>query len=355
MNAAAQPPQTIGRYVVCGELGQGAMGTVLRCEDPVLGRQVALKYLRKDLQLSDHEREELMRRMRQEAQAVAQVTHQGIVSLFDIGEDPELGVYLVFEQAEGPTLESALRRGRLTKEGTARLAREMGSALDAAHGARIVHRDIKPGNVILTDRGAKIADFGVARLPDSTLTRAGARVGTPAYSAPESIREGQHSEASDQFSFAACLYEGLSGRRAFPGTEAVEVARRIESESPLPIAKSLGLPTKVDRVLFRGMSRDPARRFTSCAELGTALSEALLGTREILPTLPDQRSLDRMDRETTSRRIGFIVLWLLVGATLAVLLSRVVPPPSLANQPRPTALPSGPPLRPAVLAPLPEK
>lgn len=350
-----QPPSTIGRYVVRGELGQGAMGRVLLCEDPVLGRRVALKYLRQDLRLSESERDELMSRMRQEAQAVAQVTHTGIVALFDIGEDPELGVYLVFEQAEGPTLEGALRRGRLTKEGTARLAREMGGALDAAHSAGIVHRDIKPGNVILTESGAKVADFGVARLPDSTLTRAGARVGTPAYSAPECIREGRHSAVSDQFSFAACLYEGLSGRRAFPGTEAVAVAKRIEERDPLPIAKSLGLPAKVDRVLFKGMSRDPARRFESCSELGAALSEALLGTREILPTLPDQRSLDQIDRETTSRRIGFIVLWVLVGATLAVIAHRIVPPPPPPSPMHPKIMPDGPPLRPAVLAPLPEK
>ncbi len=340
-----------------GELGQGSMGRVLLCKDPMLGREVALKYLRSDLKLQPSERSQLMRRMRQEAQAIAKVSHRGIVALYDIGEDPELGTYLVFERVVGPTLDAVLKRGRLTKEGTARLAKELGAALDAAHDVGVLHRDIKPGNIILTPSGAKIADFGVARLPDSTLTRAGARVGTPAYSAPESVREGVHSVHSDQFSLAACLYEALSGRRAYPGEEAVEVAQRIQRESPLPVAQALGLEKKVDTVLLRAMSQKPADRFGSCRQLGTALSEAILGAREVLPTLPDEQLLVRHDEDERGRKVGFAVLWFLLGSIVAAATYRLglIPSPTASPESLPQQSESlGPPLRPAILSPLPK-
>jgi len=316
---------TIGRYAVSTELGRGAMGLVLLAHDPVLQRQVALKFLRPDLKLDAGERELLMQRMRQEARAMARLNHPGIVALHDLGEDPTHGVYLVFEHAAGPTLDATLRRGRLTVEGVARLAGQLGDALTAAHERGIVHRDIKPANIILSEEGAKIADFGVARLPESTLTRAGAQVGTPAYTAPESIRASEHSAHSDQFSMAATLYEALSGERAFPGQDAVAVARRIERESPLPIARALGLPFDVDAVLLRGMARAPSARYPNCGAFGGQLSAALLGHREVQLTLPDERLLARLaePRQPPSRRLGTIVLCLLIGATAAVALQRL--------------------------------
>ena len=327
------------------------MGTVLLCRDPVLGREVALKYLRTDLRLDATEREQLMRRMRQEAQAVAKVSHRGIVALHDIGEHDEVGTFLVFERVTGPTLDAVLKRGRLTKEGTARLAKELGGALDAAHEALVLHRDVKPGNIILTASGAKVADFGVARLPNSTLTRAGARVGTPAYSAPECVIDGTHSPRSDQFSMAACLYEALSGRRAYPGQEAVEVARRIQREAPLPVAKALGLDERIDAVLLRGMARNPADRYPNCKELGAALSEAILGARELLPTLPDEQVLHRYDQNDRSRQVGTAVLWLLLGATITAGIYRLIHSPAL--QPEPAERWTAPALRKAVISPLP--
>lgn len=328
---------------------------VLLARDPVLDRDVALKFLRPDLKLSPEEREALGQRMRQEARAIARVSHPGIVSLHDIGESDEEGVYLVFEHAVGPTLEEALRRGRLTKDGAARLARELGEGLTAAHQRGVLHRDIKPGNVILTQEGAKIADFGVARLPDSTLTKAGARVGTPAYAAPEAIRAGTHSPRSDQFSLAATLYEAVSGDRAFPGDDATTVARKIETDDPAPIARRMRLSPRVDAVLARGLAKDPEARFASSAALGRALSEALTGSREIQPTLPDHRALVHLDRTDRRRRIGTALVWLLVGAALATAAHRLV---ALKRRPEPDT-PSGstpnlpPPRRPAYISPAP--
>lgn len=322
--AAPRPPESesLGRYEVLEEIGRGAMGVVLLAHDPALGRNVAIKHLRPDLKLSQADHDLFMRRMRHEAQAIARVNHSGIVALHDIGHDAKRGTFLVFERAEGPTLEAVLERGRLTNEGTARLAREMGDALAAAHRADIVHRDIKPGNIILTEEGSKIADFGVARLPDSTLTKAGARIGTPAYSAPESISDGQHSPRSDQFSMAACLYEGLSGRRAYPGKDAVEVALAIDRGPPEPISTSLGLPAALDDIFIRAMSKRPSDRFENCQELGRAVSEVLVGRGQHVPSHPDERLLRLADERNRSRALGSALLWLLLGAILSVLAFR---------------------------------
>ena len=266
------------------------MGRVMLAHDPVLDRAVAVKLLRADLGLGTEQRQALTDRMRQEARASARVSHPNIVALHDMGEDAEAGLFLVFEYVAGQTLKERLTRGPLGPETAATLARELGSALTTAHSAGVVHRDIKPENVILSKTGSKIADFGIARLPDSTLTKDGGLLGTPAYSAPEAISESQFSPLSDQFSLAATLYEGISGRRAFPGDDAVAVATRIATEEPPKIAEVCGLDPHVDTVLARALSKNPGARFATADEFGHALSEAIgMAPRRSMPTLPDQR------------------------------------------------------------------
>src|SRR5215207_450476 len=265
----------IGRYQTVRLLGRGAMGRVLLAHDPVVGRDVAIKLLRDDLVIPPEQKDALIDRMRQEARASARVQHPNIVALYDMGEDPELGLYLIFEYAEGLTLEQRIMKGPVGPEAGAKLARELGDALTTAHAAGVLHRDIKPQNVILTPTGAKIADFGIARVPDSTLTRDGGLLGTPAYSAPECITKGTFSPLSDQFSLAATLYEALSQSRAFPGEDAVSVATRITTDVPPGIASLSGLDPHVDAILLRGMAKAPGDRFPSARELGEALAEAL--------------------------------------------------------------------------------
>ncbi len=251
-------PATVGRYEVVRLLGEGAMGRVLLAHDPVLDRNVAVKHLRGDLKIPREVRRGLLDRMEHEARASARVAHPNLVVLHDMGEDPGVGLYLVFEYVEGPTLKQrSLGRPPAPRAGEARLARELGAALTTAHAAGILHRDVKPENVMLAKTGGKIADFGIARIPDSTLTHQGGLMGTPAYSAPETFRGGKFSPASDQFSLAASLYEALAGRRAFPGDDAVTVAARIASETPEPFAAAAGLPPAVDGVLARALDRPP--------------------------------------------------------------------------------------------------
>jgi serine/threonine protein kinase len=314
-------PEEIGRYRVVRLLGQGAMGRVLLAHDPVLDRDVAVKLLRDDLGLPSEQRQALLDRMRQEARASARVSHPAIVALHDMGEHAELGLFLVFEYAEGTTVKERLTRGALPADAVAKIARPVGSALATAHEAGVLHRDIKPENIILTKNGPKVADFGIARVPDSTLTRDGGLLGTPAYSAPEAIADGAFSPASDQFSLAATLWEALSGRRAFPGDDAVSVASRIATDEPPKIAELCGLDPHVDTVLARGLSKNPRGRFDSCLEFGETLAEALeITPRGARPTVPDR--LHREEQIQQQLGGGYGKRWVRVavgGATVGAL------------------------------------
>ncbi|HEU4410544.1 MAG TPA: serine/threonine-protein kinase [Polyangiaceae bacterium] len=285
------PPPTIGRYEVVRLLGQGAMGRVLLARDPVLGRDVAIKVLRPDLDIAPEVRAGLVARMRHEAQAAARVSHPNLVTLHDMGEDPGVGLFLVFEYVSGANLKERLRGGRLPPHQAARLARELGGALSVAHAAGVLHRDVKPENVMLSPTGAKLADFGIAKIPDSTLTRTGSLVGTPAYCAPEALASGLFSPESDQFSLAATLYEAVSGERAFPGDDAVGVAAKIATEDARPVARRCALPDEVDAVLARGLHKDPARRFGSASEFGDALAASLERTYQELSTPASARTV----------------------------------------------------------------
>jgi serine/threonine-protein kinase len=264
------------------------MGQVLLAHDPVLDRPVAVKHLRADLALTPDQLVSLTRRMEQEARASARVSHPNLVALHDMGQDPDVGLYLVFEYVEGPTLKERLERGPLNVAEAARLSRQLGSALTLAHAASVLHRDVKPENVILARTGAKIADFGIARLPDSTLTRPGGLLGTPAYSAPEAIDQGSFSAQSDQFSMACTLFEAISAQRAFPGDEAVAVAALVQTTEPPGLAPVFRLDARVDTVLARAFAKHPASRFPRCEDFGNALAEALeTPARATMITQPD--------------------------------------------------------------------
>lgn len=322
-------PKQIGRYEVLRHIGEGAMGRVFCAHDPVLGRDVAVKLLRDDLAVPRDVREGLLARMRNEARAAARVAHPNLVTLHDMGEDPQVGLYLVFEYVEGPTLKQRLLEGPLSPADTARLARELGSALTCAHNEGILHRDVKPENVILSRTGGKIADFGIARIPNSTLTHAGGLMGTPAYSAPETFGGRNFSPASDQFSLAALLYEALRGERAFPGDDAVEVAARIGQEPPERFCAGRNLPLDVDEILLRAMSKSPVDRFPTCEALGELLADALAPVITPLPRpmmasssgrIPVLESPAAVRTPLPDRRWGQIMLGATVVTATAALL-----------------------------------
>ena len=254
------------------------MGFVFLGRDPELDRPVAIKTL-KDLGMGPDALERFLERFRNEARAAARLSHTSIVQVFDVGEDPEMGPYLVFEYVAGSTLKQMLAdRGPLSAAEMMLLADELSGGIDLAHSQGIIHRDIKPENLLVTPDGhTKLADFGVARLPDAALTREGQFLGTPCYAAPETLDRGDVSPRSDLFSLAAVLYESATGVRAFPGTDAVGVAHKVIHDDPPPpseVAPAGHLPAKLDAVLMRGLSKDPALRYGSAREFADAVAEA---------------------------------------------------------------------------------
>lgn len=273
-------PDKIGRYEVERLLGQGAMGSVYLGRDPQLDRAVAIKTVR-DLDLDEARLEVFLERFRNEAKAAARLAHPAIVAVYDVGEEQELGPYLVFEYVAGSSLKQVIRgRGAQSAEDVVRLGRQIGAALDLAHAADVVHRDIKPDNILIGTAGeAKLADFGIARLPDAALTKEGQFLGTPCYAAPETLDRGAYGAHSDLFSFAAVLYEVISGVRAFPGDDAISVAHAVVHDDPVPLAKAadgVQVPRDVERVVMRGLSKDPEERYGSAIQLVDALASAYI-------------------------------------------------------------------------------
>ena len=214
-------PETIGRYRVLRELGQGIMGVVYEAEDPLLGRRVALKTIHRALSSDPATGEMFEKRFFAEAKAAASLSHPGIVVVHDLGRDDSGRLFIALEHLSGQTLESQLAGGRaLPWEVALRVAGGVAEALHHAHSRGIIHRDVKPANVMILEAGApKILDFGIARLPASQLTTGGSTFGSPSYMAPERMDGKTPDPRADVFSLGAVLYEMLTGQKAFGGKD----------------------------------------------------------------------------------------------------------------------------------------
>jgi len=276
-------PQQIGRYRIDRLLGAGSMGTVYLAHDADLDRPVAVKTLR-DLALDPETREVFLSRFQNEARAAARLHHPNIVQIFDVGDDPKVGPYLVFEYVPGHTLKQALKkRGPLSRDELLDLAQQVADALATAHIAGVIHRDLKPENLLITSNGqVKLADFGIARIPNADLTKEGQFLGTPCYAAPETLRSGEYSEQSDLFSFGAVIYEAACGERAFPGTEALAVAHKVMSTDPVPPSEAnrgAAIPSALDAAILRALLKSPSERYASARTFVSALKQAYDGRR----------------------------------------------------------------------------
>ncbi len=272
----------IGRYLIQETLGHGAMGVVYLAQDPVIDRMVALKTMRVDLD-ADHA-EEFRERFIREARAAGRLNHPGIVTIHDVGEDPESGLmYIAMEYVEGRDLKQVLASGhRFRPAEAARIIADVALALDYAHELGVVHRDIKPANIILTNDGTpKITDFGIARLETSNLTVDGQFIGTPNFMSPEQITGRAVDGRSDLFSLGVVLFNLLTERRPFNGGTMHEVTLRIVQE-PCPIPSTLGddIPATLNPIVLKCLEKNPDRRFQSGAELAgvlAALARSLVG------------------------------------------------------------------------------
>jgi serine/threonine-protein kinase len=281
--AARQPfagPGRIGRYLVTGTLGRGGMGVVYRGRDEALDRDVAIKVIHDRFGGAEH----VLRRFAAEARAVAQLSSSHIVQVFEF--DPLAAPpFLAMELVRGPSLQEFVRRrGRAAVGTVADCGRQALRGLAAAHAAGIVHRDVKPGNILRAGDGTyKLTDFGLARSLEQgqSLTASGSVIGTLHYMAPEVAAGEEATAASDLYSLGVTLYEMLAGTTPFPDDSPLKLLRRIAAEAPTPIgAHRDDVPPAFAAWLGKLLARDPADRFSSAAAALAALAEVDVGPPE---------------------------------------------------------------------------
>jgi len=278
--------EQIGRYPIECELGRGGCGIVYLGRDPKIERQVAIKtILISDIRTNPQGRT-LRQRLAREAQSAGALNHPNIVTVYELGEDADL-TYIAMEFVDGPPLQVLMDEERLPREKIAKYLRHTASALDFAHSKGIIHRDVKPANILIngTDE-AKITDFGVAKIVERAgMTTTGMAVGTPSYMSPEQIMTKPLDGRADQFSLAVIAFEMLTGRKPFesdslPGL--IHPILSVEPPSAAEVDQNVGEP--VASILRKALSKDPEGRYPKCADFAKALEEAMLGS--VSPTVP---------------------------------------------------------------------
>ncbi len=305
------PGDRLGPYEIVGPLGAGGMGEVYRARDTRLEREVALKVLRADHPVTEDAR----RRFEREARAISSLSHPNICTLYDVGTEGGMD-FLVMEMLEGETLASRLERGPLSVEEVLRLGIQATDALTVAHAAGIVHRDIKPGNIFLTKHGAKLLDFGLARLhatqtPQSPgavsqeeietlsrrLTGTGTILGTVPYMAPEQLEGRDADPRTDLFALGAVLYEAATGQPAFSGESRASLIGAVMNTMPPEISSLAPLaPPALGRVVATCMAKEPRDRWQSAHDVGLDLAWILEGGSLAGSTAPVARRRRHRER-----------------------------------------------------------
>src|SRR5947208_6588869 len=291
----------IGPYEVLAPLGAGGMGEVYRAKDTRLGRDVAIKILPKDMS-ADPERKQ---RFQREAKTISSLNHPNICTLHDIGSQDGLD-YLVMECVEGETLAKRLEKGPLPLEEVLKYGVQIASALDMAHRNGVVHRDVKPGNVMLTRTGAKVLDFGLAKpaalvltgatlsaaTPRTPMTEEGTIVGTFQYMSPEQVEGKELDGRSDIFSLGAVLYEMMTGKRGFEGKSHLSVPSAMLAQEPAPISSIRPLaPPVLDHVIRKCLAKIPDDRWQSAADIKHEISWISQSSTEALAfSLPPKKA-----------------------------------------------------------------
>jgi serine/threonine-protein kinase len=268
----------LGRYEVLSELGKGAMGVVYLARDPVIGRMVAIKTIKAaSMGDDDSESREFRERFVREAQTAGILSHPNIVTIHDIGEDPETQIsFIAMEYIEGKTLKGLLlEKTPFTWDQIANMVAQVAEAMDYAHRKGIIHRDIKPANVIVTaDEKVKITDFGIAKIASSNLTSTGQFLGTPNYMSPEQVSGSPVDGRSDIFSLGVVLYELLTRRKPFTGDNLTAISYKIVHEDFTPPADlSSDIPAEFNAIVARAMAKDPWNRYQRGKDLALALQQ----------------------------------------------------------------------------------
>jgi len=274
------PASTIGRYEILREIGRGAMGVVYEARDPALDRTVALKVIQPSVEGAAARVFE--ERFLAEARIAAALQHPGIVVVHDVGRDPATGtLFIALELLRGQTLADLAAAGPLDWRTTMQLVAQVARALHHAHRQGVVHRDVKPANVVVLPTGeAKVMDFGIARLESARqrLTTTGEFIGTPLYTAPEQAKTEDVDGRADVFSLASVAYTLLTGRAAFMAPTIPGIVHRVVYEEPDPPSRFVrGLPADVERVLARALAKDPERRYPTAETFAEDAEDILAG------------------------------------------------------------------------------
>ena len=292
MSTTNAAPAALGKYQIRGVLGRGAMGTVYDGWDPAIGRRVAIKTVRR-LDNDDPEAQEALLRFKNEAQAAGRLSHPNIVAVYDYGESDEVA-FIVMEFVEGQSLKQRLdAKECFPVAETVRIMEQVLTGLQFSHDRGVIHRDIKPGNVMMTRDGqVKLADFGIARIESSVMTQAGTMLGTPAYMSPEQLMGQTVDARSDIYSSGVLLYQLLTGERPFEGGLQAIRHKALNTVALRPSDISVTAPPSLDPIVARAMARRPADRYPNAAAFANAMREAFetsdIGLPALGPDLDDE-------------------------------------------------------------------
>lgn len=293
-----EEPSVIGRYEIRGVIGRGGMGIVYLAWDPLIGREVALKRLILK-EFSEAQAEEIRERFKREAHAAGRLNHPFITTVFDVFEQDGEG-YIAMEYVRGGSLDRMLSKDALLPlPEVAKIISAIAQALDHAHDRGIIHRDIKPCNILVPESGGvKITDFGIARIEDSRMTREGAMLGSPSYMSPEQILGREIDRRSDIFSLGVILYIMLTGEKPFPGDSLATLSYRIVQENPTPPSQLVpGLDPSLNQIAARALAKNPEQRFQRAGELDAALNAAV---QRIAQARADSTFIPPSDKTKTS-------------------------------------------------------
>lgn len=324
-----------GRYQIVSELGRGAMGMVYKAHDPQIDRMVALKVLREDRVVD----QEFVRRFIAEAQAIGRLSHPNIVTVFDVGEDHGT-IYIAMEFLEGRSLDLLIGEKDFTSEQIVDLGIQVAGALDYAHRQGIIHRDIKPGNIIFTPQGhVKVTDFGIARIEGASghqMTQMGEILGTPIYMPPEQVAGQPVDGRSDIYALGVVLYELTTGQRPFTGDNLTTLFNAIGKEiPPTPVRLNRQVPSALSQLIMKCLSKSPGERYQN----GQSLSEALKGCLASKPVAATYQKVQKKKRTWLYVLAGLSIL--AMGVLAVVSISVYSPPsPPIPQSGTPTPVPA---------------
>ncbi|MBM3284474.1 MAG: serine/threonine protein kinase [Candidatus Aminicenantes bacterium] len=282
----------IGKYSILAMLGKGGMGIVYKALDPDIEREVAIKTIRFDTLTEGTEKDEMMTRFIREAKAAGRLSHPNITTIYDVCREKDV-TYIVMQFVEGQSLQALIDSGeKFAPQEIIQLMKPLCDCLDYAHQSGIVHRDIKPGNILIDKSGKPyLADFGVARIETSTLTQSGTTVGTLSYMSPEQVKGQTVDSRSDIFALGVILYELLAGKKPFAGENMSTIVYKIVHEEPERItAVNKDLPRGYEMVIQKALAKNPEDRYQNCQEIIADLENAVHLTGETLAYEGGQRT-----------------------------------------------------------------